>query len=145
MSRRGKWDYMSMCAEYTAKGRWEGRGQLLKREDRKKHHIQQSQPDEGASIQAISKTNVQLFLMLYFIRPAYKGVVFFYFFYRYYPSNNTMEEYKCIDLINKIVKIRNFSLGIILHCQAIFFQILNIFTFTQYFSHLRQVFLSSRG
>lgn len=56
------------------------------------------------------------------IRPAYKGVVFFYFFYRYYPSNNTMEEYKCIDLINKIVKIRNFSLGIILHCQAIFFK-----------------------
>lgn len=122
MSRRGKWDYMPTCAEHTAKGRWEGRGQLLKRKDRKKRHIQQSQPDEGASIQAISKTNVQLFLMLYFIRSAYKGVVFFYFFYRYYPSNNMMEEYKCIDLINKIVKIRNFSLGIILHCQAFFFK-----------------------
>lgn len=51
-----------------------------------------------------------------------KVLYFSIFFYRYYPSNNMMEEYKCIDLINKIVKIRNFSLGIILHCQAFFFK-----------------------
>lgn len=125
---------MSMCEEHTATGRWEE--DISGGEDRKKRHTQQSQPDEGAASRLSPKPMSSYFSCSTLLGRPTK--VYFSNFYRCYPSNITMEEYKYIDLINKIVKIRN--LGIILHCQALFFQSLNNFIFSQYFSHLRQVF-----